>query len=191
MEIVNEKLGIKLNFEKAYKHQDDDEKTLYNITAISTITDCTSEECYASTIRKQEIGDIVTNFLFSESLEDASKVLAEINEVAVMDYICNKRGIIENICTSVSFCLTEEEKVLVVYGEANERYQEMLEYGDIAQELHKYARAIPYSKVLEMNDYTITRCFVMSFLNTLQRCSLDCERENPFAEELEGMKIKG
>ena len=102
-----------------------------------------------------------------------------------MDYICNRPNIIENIVISVSLSLTEDEKVLVIYGEANCRYKEMLEYGDIAQDLHKYARAIPYSKALEMSDYEIQRYFVMSFLNTLQRCSLDCKRENPFAEELQ------
>lgn len=185
MEVVNEKIGIKLVFDKAYEHQEDDENAFYKVTAISTITECHSEKCYSSSIKKHQIGAIVSDFLFSETVEDASTVLKEINEVAVMDYICNKRGIIENICISLSFCLTEEEKVLVIYGEANCRYQEMLEYGDVSRDLHKYSRMIPCNKVLKMSDYEIQRYFVLSFLNTLQRCSLDCKRENPFAEELE------
>lgn len=185
MEVTNQQIGVKLIFDKAYKNQEDNDSAFYKVTAVSTITDCTSEECYTHSIRKHEIGDIVADFLFAQTLEDASAKLKEVNEIAVMDYICNRPNIIENIVTSVSFSLTEEEKVLVMFGEANCRYQEMLEYADISRELHKYARILPCHKAVTMTDYEITRYFVMSFLNTLQRCSLDCERENPFAEELE------
>ena len=185
MEVTNQQIGVKLIFDKAYENQEDNDNAFYEMIAVSTITDCTSENCYSHSIRKHEIGNIVADFLFAQSLEDASTKLKEVNEIAVIDYICNRPNIIENIVTSVSLSLTEDEKVLVVYGEANCRYKEMLEYGDIAQDLHKYARAIPYNKVLEMTDYEIQRYFVLSFLNTLQRCSLDCKRENPFAEELQ------
>lgn len=185
MEVINERIGVKLGFEKAYENQDDDNFAFYRINAVSTTTDCTSEDCYSKTIRKHEIGDILSDFLFSNSREDASKELEEINEIAVIDYICNRPNIVENIITSISLALTEDEKVLVVYGEANCRYHEMLEYADVSQDLHKYARVLPYHKAVTMTDYEITRYFVMSFLNTLQRCSLDCKRENPFAEELQ------
>lgn len=191
MEITNEKIGIKLTFEKAYKHQDDDDFAFYKVTAESTITNCASEECYSRNIQKHRIGDILNDFLFSETLEDASEDLVEINEVAVMDYICNKPKIIENIATTISFSLTEDEKVMVMFGEANCQYKEELDYSDIARDLHSYARKIPYDKVVKMSDYEVTRYFTLSFLNTLQSCTLDCDRENPFAEELERMNLQG
>ena len=87
MEIVNEQIGIKLVFDKAYEHQEDDENAFYKVSAISTITECHSKECYSSSIRRHQIGAIVSDFLFSETVEDASTVLKEINEVAVMDYM--------------------------------------------------------------------------------------------------------
>lgn len=191
MEIVNEKIGIKLGFEKAYKNQDENDFTFYKISAISTITGCASEECYAKTVQKHEIGDILSDFLFSDFLTDASQKLKEVNEVAVVDYICNRPQIIDNIAISISFSLTEDEKVMTMFGEANCQYKEMLDYSDISRDLHKYAREIPYNKVVEMSDYQITKYFVLCFLDTLQRCTLDCERENPFQEELEMMNIKG
>ena len=55
MEVINERIGVKLGFEKAYENQDDDDFAFYRISAVSTTTDRLRTICADRKSRKRKL----------------------------------------------------------------------------------------------------------------------------------------
>lgn len=184
MKVTNN--NITLKFDKKFDFdEEEDDHTFYTISAHFNDDSIASEPLFAhSTIRKN-LNDIIANFVLAKDLIEASQVTSEVNEILVMQLLSQKPKVIENLCTTLSFALTEHEKVMTIFGESNYEFTTMLTFEDIKKDLHYYAKELEYSKAIQMNDYELSKWFVLIFMNRMQECIIDCGRENAFKEELE------
>ena len=151
MKVTNNNITLEFNKKFDFDEEEDDH-TFYTISAHFNDDSITSEPVYATTVYKKDINDIIANFVLATDDIKASESATEVNEILVLELLAKKPKVIDDICTTLSFALTEDEKVMSIYGEANLRFTTMLKSSDIARDLHSYARKLSYSKALQMND---------------------------------------